>query len=667
MSVTYLNYSASGTEITDEPIVINTAGSQQLVHDHIMSIEVWTGEGKTGSQLVASTDYVLGDYDSFYKTYNTITFLTHNGETVYSTYLTKGDKNSADDVNSKADKLSEYANSIRGNPTGSVANVSDIPIAANQLLARSSSGNLAPKSITDFGLGLIAAADAAAGRTALGSIASSALVQTIRNGYTTSFPSEDAVYDGLAAKLSLNTAFTEINHYYNLASAYFGISTGILKIGLPFGLTGTTCMFELRISGFKYRATFDDLDQDQLDIRVHCYIGYGNVYSRRAYVVCGSKLITNPDDVRLGYDSVNDKFYILIGNVSALWSYSRVVIPEVYSPSARSYFEGITFSITTDISDLSITLLNTVIYSAAKNPIFSGVISHALNQDSFVTCTDLKNISEGSNVGYDFTINTGLNAANKRGFSIGVLGAFNTGYSSYGSAGYAYFRSAGYTPGLNFIVPKAEGIFNLFAGHSAASQAELTAISGKVGILKSSPTEPLHVGGNIKTEGYVEFNEISIPSAGAADTLRVLAVDNGGLTELHVRAYGESAQKIPFCARENSYSKTQGFAMVDNGNSGTSKTIDWRAGNKQKLTLTGDCTISFTDPSESTGLTLILIQDGTGNRVITWNGMTIRWAGDGAVPVLSTAANSHDLVMFVYDASADLYYGSYSSNHAVAS
>ena len=228
MSVTYLNYNANGTEITDEALVINTVGSQQLVHDHIMSIEVWTGEGKTGSQLAASTDYTLGDYDSFYKTYNSITFVTHNGETVYCTYLTKGDKNSADDVNSKADKVASptagnfaaldangnitdsgskpadfnlythpnhsgdvtsvgdgattiaddavtnaklanmAANTLKGNATADSADPSDISIAANKFPARASTGNLEAKSITDFGLGLVSAADAAAGRTALG-------------------------------------------------------------------------------------------------------------------------------------------------------------------------------------------------------------------------------------------------------------------------------------------------------------------------------------------------------------------------------------------------------------------------------------------------------------------------------------------------------------------
>ena len=271
MSVTYLNYNANGTEITDEALVINTVGSQQLVHDHVISIEVWTGEGKTGSQLSASTDYTLGDYDSFYKTYNSITFVTHNGETVYCTYLTKGDKNSADDVNSKADKVASptagnfaaldangnitdsgskpadfnlythpnhsgdvtsvgdgattiannavtnsklavmAANTLKGNATASSGDPSDITIAANKFPARASTGNLEAKSITDFGLGLVSAADAAAGRTALGALGSANITQTISNGVTDKAPSEDAVYDALALKAPIaSPTFTGI-------------------------------------------------------------------------------------------------------------------------------------------------------------------------------------------------------------------------------------------------------------------------------------------------------------------------------------------------------------------------------------------------------------------------------------------------------------------------
>ena len=37
-------------------------------------------------------------------------------------------------------------------------------------------------------------------------------------------------------------------------------------------------------------------------------------------------------------------------------------------------------------------------------------------------------------------------------------------------------------------------------------------------------------------------------------------------------------------------------AEFDNGNSSTADTIDWGVGNKQKSTLTGNCTYTFTAP-----------------------------------------------------------------------
>lgn len=60
------------------------------------------------------------------------------------------------------------ANTLKGNATGATAAPTDIALAANQFLARSSAGNLAAKPITDFGLSLIDDADAAAARATLG-------------------------------------------------------------------------------------------------------------------------------------------------------------------------------------------------------------------------------------------------------------------------------------------------------------------------------------------------------------------------------------------------------------------------------------------------------------------------------------------------------------------
>lgn len=94
-------------------------------------------------------------------------------------------------------------------------------------------------------------------------------------------------------------------------------------------------------------------------------------------------------------------------------------------------------------------------------------------------------------------------------------------------------------------------------------------------------------------------------------------------------------------------------AEYDNGNSGTAKTINWKLGNKQKLILNDNCTISFTAPSGPTNLLLKLVQDVTGSRTVTWPG-TVKWI-DGNAPTLSTGNADEDLVTLYFDGTN--YYG----------
>jgi len=103
--------------------------------------------------------------------------------------------------------------------------------------------------------------------------------------------------------------------------------------------------------------------------------------------------------------------------------------------------------------------------------------------------------------------------------------------------------------------------------------------------------------------------------------------------------------------------KTAYFATeYNNGNSGTAKTIDWGIANKQKLTLTGNVTLTFSPPSGPCNLVLKLVQDATGSRSVTWpagvNG--VKWAA-GTTPILTTTANAIDIVSFYYDGTN--YYG----------
>lgn len=99
-------------------------------------------------------------------------------------------------------------------------------------------------------------------------------------------------------------------------------------------------------------------------------------------------------------------------------------------------------------------------------------------------------------------------------------------------------------------------------------------------------------------------------------------------------------------------------AEVDNGNSGTEKTIDWTAGNKQKITLTDNCTFTFTAPSGVCNLILKVVQDGTGSRTITWPS-SVKWVS-GTAPTLSTSANAIDIVSFYYDGTN--YFGQVSTS-----
>lgn len=89
----------------------------------------------------------------------------------------------------------------------------------------------------------------------------------------------------------------------------------------------------------------------------------------------------------------------------------------------------------------------------------------------------------------------------------------------------------------------------------------------------------------------------------------------------------------------------------DNGGSGTTKTITLANGQKQKLTLTGNCTITvdFTGASVST-YQLRLIQDGSGLRTVTWSGLSSsRWLGASGAPAINNAAGGETIVSIFYN------------------
>ncbi len=85
----------------------------------------------------------------------------------------------------------------------------------------------------------------------------------------------------------------------------------------------------------------------------------------------------------------------------------------------------------------------------------------------------------------------------------------------------------------------------------------------------------------------------------------------------------------------------------DNGDSGTSITINWNEGQKQKVTLTGAVTFTFVDPPSTCNLLLKAVQDNTGGRATTWPS-NVKFPG-GLGDLVAATGDQTDIVSFYFD------------------
>jgi len=102
--------------------------------------------------------------------------------------------------------------------------------------------------------------------------------------------------------------------------------------------------------------------------------------------------------------------------------------------------------------------------------------------------------------------------------------------------------------------------------------------------------------------------------------------------------------------------KVQAYGTYDNSNSGTTKTIDWSNGDRQKVSLTGNVTFTFSNAQEGQIITLVMTQDATGGRTVTWPA-AVKWPG-GSEPSWGTGASDINTATFYYDGTNYLGQGS---------
>lgn len=88
-------------------------------------------------------------------------------------------------------------------------------------------------------------------------------------------------------------------------------------------------------------------------------------------------------------------------------------------------------------------------------------------------------------------------------------------------------------------------------------------------------------------------------------------------------------------------------AVVDHGTRASATEVAWRAGAVQRITLGASISISWSQVDPGARLVLVLAQDATGGRTVTWP-WYVRWPG-GTAPALSTDPGSVDLIEFIAD------------------
>ena len=81
-------------------------------------------------------------------------------------------------------------------------------------------------------------------------------------------------------------------------------------------------------------------------------------------------------------------------------------------------------------------------------------------------------------------------------------------------------------------------------------------------------------------------------------------------------------------------------------NTGTAITVDLANGTVQKLTLTGNATITMPTATAGKSFVMILVQDATGSRTVTWS--TVVWPSATA-PTITSTASKRDILSFFSD------------------
>jgi hypothetical protein len=131
--------------------------------------------------------------------------------------------------------------------------------------------------------------------------------------------------------------------------------------------------------------------------------------------------------------------------------------------------------------------------------------------------------------------------------------------------------------------------------------------------------------GILKGNGTSAFTAVTAPSGAIVGTTDTQTLSAKTLTNPTVTNYVET----PYSATPTS-----------------TITLDLANGTVQIITLGGNVTITMPTATSGKSFVMLLKQDGTGSRTVTWS--TVKWAG-GTAPTITSTASRLDLLSFFAD------------------
>jgi hypothetical protein len=138
-------------------------------------------------------------------------------------------------------------------------------------------------------------------------------------------------------------------------------------------------------------------------------------------------------------------------------------------------------------------------------------------------------------------------------------------------------------------------------------------------------------------------NEVSVKNAATGNAPQLQAT--GGDTNIDLKLVAKGTGKVNIDAS---------YGAITTDTDGATVTFNLATSNVHTVVLGGNRTLALSNASVGQKFMLILVQDGTGTRTVTWFS-TIKWPG-GVTPTLTPGANKADLFGFTCTSSGQ-YYG----------